>query len=65
MSVGDNIKRIIEEQGISVYKLAKDGRVSTSYLSEIINNEKTNPSIGILLKISKVLNVSVEELVKD
>ncbi|MFT5871144.1 MAG: transcriptional regulator with XRE-family HTH domain [Clostridium sp.] len=63
MTVGDNLKRILCEKEISAYKLAKDGRVSNSYLSEIINNEKTNPSIKIIIKISKALNVSINDLV--
>lgn len=63
MTVGDNIKRILIEKDISAYKLAKDGQVSNSYLSEIINNEKTNPSIDIIKKISRALNVSINELV--
>lgn len=63
MTVGDNIKRILIEQEISAYKLAKDGQISNSYLSEIINNGKTNPSIEIIKKISKALNVSINDLV--
>ncbi|MDF2884164.1 MAG: Cro/C1-type DNA-binding domain [Clostridiaceae bacterium] len=65
MSIGNNIKRILEGQSMSVYKLAKEGQVSNSYLSEIINNEKTNPSIDILLRISKVLKVPLDELIKE
>jgi len=64
LSVGDNIKQILSEKGISAYKLSKEGQVSNSYLSEIISNEKTNPSINILKKISKTLGVSVNDLIK-
>ena len=61
--IGDNIKAILDKK--SVYALAKKGQLSNSYLSEIIGNKKTNPSIETLQKISAALDVSIEELIKD
>ncbi|MDP4147425.1 MAG: helix-turn-helix transcriptional regulator [Bacillota bacterium] len=63
MTIGDNIKRISAEKSITIYRLAKEGELSNSYLSEIVNNKKTNPSIDILRRICKVLKVSIEELI--
>lgn len=63
MTIGDNIRKISKKKSITMYRIAKDGKVSNSYLSEIVSNKRTNPSILIIKKIAKVLEVSVEELV--
>lgn len=63
MTVGDNIKRIAEEKGLTMYRIAKDGKISNSYISEIVSNKKQNPSIDIIKKIAGVLNVTIDELV--
>lgn len=65
MTIGDNLRQILNEKGITAYKLAKDGQVSNSYLSEILNNEKTNPSIDIVKKLASTLKVSVDDLIKS
>lgn len=65
MTIGDNIRRIAEEKNISFYRICKDGKISNSYMSDLINNKRNNPSIDILRRISKVLGVSIEELIKN
>lgn len=65
MSIGINIVNILNEKNISVYKLAEESKVSNSYLSEIINGKKSNPSIKILKRIADVLGVSIEDLVNE
>lgn len=62
--IGDNIKAVLEKKSMSVYSLAKKAQLSNSYLSEIINNKKINPSIETIQKISGVLDVSIEDLIK-
>jgi XRE family transcriptional regulator of biofilm formation len=64
MNISDNIKRISIEKRITPYRIAKDGGISQSYLNEILHDKRKNPSIKILLKISKVLDVSIEDLIK-
>jgi XRE family transcriptional regulator of biofilm formation len=63
MALSENIQRIAKEQGISVYRIAKDGDVSQSYMSDIANGKCKNPSLTVLTKISKVLNCKIEELI--
>ncbi|MCT8978272.1 helix-turn-helix domain-containing protein [Clostridium sp. CX1] len=63
MTVGDNIKRIAEEKGLTMYRIAKQGEISNSYISEIVSNKRKNPSITIIKKIASVLNVTIDELV--
>lgn len=65
MTVGDNIRRIAQEKNISFYRICKDGKVSNSYMSDLINNKRKNPSIDILKRISNVLGVSIDELIKN
>lgn len=65
MSIRENIKRISQEKNISFYKICKTGGVSFAYMSALINGKKNNPSIEMLKKISKALNVPIEELIKD
>jgi XRE family transcriptional regulator of biofilm formation len=64
MNISDNIRRISTEKKITPYRIAKDGKISQSYLNEILHNKRKNPSIKILLKISKALDVQIEDLIK-
>lgn len=63
MTVGENIKRIAEKRGLTMYRIAKDGKVSNSYISEIVSNKRKNPSVDIIKKIASVLDVTVDELI--
>ena len=65
MTIGENIKRIAEKEGITMYRLSKESKVSSSYISEIVSNKRKNPSIDIIKKIAGVLNVTVDELIKN
>lgn len=64
MTIGEKIKNIAEEKNISIYKIAKNSGVSNSYLSELINNKRQNPSIDIIKKISEALSEPVEKLIQ-
>lgn len=58
------LKDILEEKGISVYKLSKDTGISYSTLNDIVV-EKTdikNVSANTLYRIAKYLNMSMERL---
>lgn len=56
MTVGQWIKEEREKSGLSIRQLADKVGVSNSYLSKIERNLK-NPSIDLLAKIGKVLNI--------
>ena len=56
------IKQIRESKKITAYKLAKDTKISRSYLSELENNKNTNVSLQILLTIANYLDVNVKDL---
>ncbi|MBM7579218.1 helix-turn-helix domain-containing protein [Jeotgalibacillus terrae] len=61
--IGDKIKYLRLKKGYSVSHLASRSNVSKSYLSNLENNKKNNPSLFILSKIAHTLDVSVEYLV--
>lgn len=65
MAIGDNIRRIAKEKNISFYRICKNCKISNSYMSDLANNKRKNPSIDILKRISNELGVSIEELIKE
>lgn len=56
------IKQIRESKNITAYRLAKDTKISRSYLSELENNKKMNVSLQVLVDIADYLNVNVKDL---
>ncbi len=50
---------------MSISELAEKAGVAKSYLSSIERNLQKNPSIQFIEKISDVLNVSINQLLKD
>ena len=63
--IGDNIRTILESKSITPYKLSKISGVSNSYLSEILNGKKQNPSVKIVEQIATSLSVRIDELVNE
>ncbi|GAB3804986.1 helix-turn-helix domain-containing protein [Virgibacillus kimchii] len=63
--IGEKIKQLRKENKMSISELAEKAGVAKSYLSSIERNLQTNPSIQFIEKVSAVLNVSVNELIKD
>lgn len=61
--ISQNISRIAEEKNITMYRIAKDGNLSMSYVWEICKGRKKNPSITVISKIAKVLGTTVDELI--
>jgi transcriptional regulator with XRE-family HTH domain len=56
ISIGERIKALRTEQGMTLAKLGEKVKLSTSYLSQI-ERDKTTPSLSTLLDIAKALNV--------
>ncbi|QOY37214.1 helix-turn-helix domain-containing protein [Anaerobacillus isosaccharinicus] len=63
--IGQKIKKVRLEKGLSLSELAENAGVAKSYLSSIERNIQKNPSIQFLEKVSTVLNVPVETLLHD
>ncbi|MDB2091420.1 MULTISPECIES: helix-turn-helix domain-containing protein [Clostridium] len=60
--VGIKISKLRKEKGLSLSKLAEMAQISKSYLSDLENEKKENPSVEILEKIARVLEVPVSQL---
>ncbi|MCC9296537.1 helix-turn-helix domain-containing protein [Clostridium sp. WLY-B-L2] len=63
--LGENIKKIMNEKGISAKKIAEKAEISTTYLSYILNDKRKNPSLEVLQKIASILDVSVNDFFDD
>ncbi|MDQ0300762.1 XRE family transcriptional regulator of biofilm formation [Salibacterium salarium] len=63
--IGDRVKKYRKQKDISLTELAERAGVAKSYLSAIERNIQTNPSVQFLEKVSTVLNISVDSLIKD
>lgn len=60
--IGDNIQRIRKKKGLSLSELAERAQISKSYLSNIERSLNQNPSIQIIEKLARVLNVDFRAL---
>ena len=60
--VGEQIKKLRNNKGISLSELAERSGVSKSYLSQLERNLQINPSLQLLNKIATSLDTDIEEL---
>lgn len=58
------VKRLREKLGLSQEKLARLADVSNNTIINIESGKQQNPRVETLKRISKALNVSIEELIK-
>ena len=61
--LGENLKRIRTEKGITQGDIARALEIDKSFVSNI-ENGKTNPTLATIAKIAKAIGVSVDELLK-
>lgn len=61
--LGENLKRIRTEKGITQIEVARRLNVDRSFVSNI-ENGKNNPTLSTITSLAKVLNVSTSELLK-
>lgn len=57
-----NIRKIRENRNISIRKLALLTNISKTYLNDLENNKRANPTLDILFKISNALEVNIKDL---
>ncbi|MFY9516765.1 MAG: helix-turn-helix transcriptional regulator, partial [Acetomicrobium sp.] len=57
--LGERIRRLRKEMGMSVTELARRVKTSPSYISEIEQGEKT-PSLNLLVRIAKELRTGID-----
>ena len=61
--LGENMKRIRFENGMSQSDICRKLGVDRSYISNVENGNK-NPTLSTITKLAKALGVSVDELLK-
>ncbi|PFP29499.1 transcriptional regulator [Bacillus sp. AFS073361] len=61
--IGRNIYEIRMKKGLTLSELAERAGISKSYLSNIERNLNQNPSIQVIRKIARVLDVDLKLLI--
>lgn len=56
------IKNIREKKDINLYRLSKITGLTRSYLRDLENNKKINPTLSTLTRIANALGVKVKDL---
>ena len=56
------IKNIRKSKNISLYKLSKLTGITRSYLRDLENNNKNNPTLKTLTQIANALDVKIKDL---
>jgi transcriptional regulator with XRE-family HTH domain len=62
MKLGDKIRTLREEAGLTQGQLATSSAVSQGYLSQLENGEVKNPSAAVLLRVAEAMHVDSDEL---
>jgi len=63
--IGQRIQKLRLSRGLTLSELAERADVAKSYISAIERSLQKNPSIQVLEKISAVLGVSVQTLIRN
>jgi DNA-binding XRE family transcriptional regulator len=63
-NIGDNIKKLRAKLDLTQDDLARKSGVKYTTLSKIESGVVTKPTVHIMARIAKALNVSIEELLK-
>jgi len=63
-NIGDNIKKLRAKLNLTQDDLARKSGVKYTTLSKIESGVVTKPTVYIVAKIAKSLNVSIEDLLK-
>lgn len=59
-----NIKRLRRQKSLTQDALAKRAKLNYNTLVKIESNPKANPTLSTLLKLSKALRVSLDDLTR-
>jgi len=56
------LKKIREQKGLTIEKLAELSNISAGYLCHLENGSRKNPSIAVMKNIAKALGVDIAEI---
>lgn len=63
-NIGERIKELRTEKGLSQEQLALSSGITTTYLGLLERNQK-NPTIKIIVQLCNVLNISIKDFFSD
>jgi len=64
MALGNKIRELRDEMGMSQAQLAAEGGLSQGYLSQLENDEVQNPSASVIFRLAKALHVDPRVLMQ-
>lgn len=64
LAIENNMQRLIDERGWTIYRLAKESGVTVSALYNI-GKKRQGPYVETAVKLADALNVSLDELVRE
>ena len=62
--IAQNLKKLRAKKGLSLEKIARLADLSLNTIVKVENGVNTNPTIETLTKISKALEIGVDDLIK-
>jgi transcriptional regulator with XRE-family HTH domain len=62
MKLGDKIRNLREQYGLTQGQLAGGASVSQGYLSQLENGDVKNPSASVLLRVAQAMQIDPDEL---
>ncbi|HQG57892.1 MAG TPA: helix-turn-helix transcriptional regulator [Candidatus Dojkabacteria bacterium] len=62
--IADNLKKLRAKKGLSLEKIARLADLSLNTIVKVENGVNQNPTIETLTKISKALEIGVDDLIK-
>jgi len=63
--LGNNIKKLMDEQEISQFRLSLAAEVPQSRISNILSGRVKNPRVATVSRLAKALGVTVDDLLSD
>jgi transcriptional regulator with XRE-family HTH domain len=64
-TIGERLKQIMDNRGISQYRLAKISGASQPTISALVNDQTRKPNTDTIQKIAAALRCSVDEIIGD
>lgn len=64
-AISIKVKQLMAEQGLNQNALSKLSKVSSRTIKGIVNNDSKKVTLATIVKLCKVLNISVSEFFDD
>lgn len=63
MGLGERLRAIRKNRGLTLTQLARRSKVSKAYLSQLENERFSNPSTEVVIKLCGALGISVDSVI--